>query len=371
MRVLLADRAILNGYALGLADGLRASGVEARVGGPARSGDPDSIPLYPRVGVPGERIGKARDALVGLLRFQRLLVSTRPDVLHIQWPTGLDAAYGAWAKRAFGIRLVYTAHNPTGRTNQPEPHAATQRRLIALADVVLTHGPLLRDAVVRVHPNAEHKTFVVEHGNYEHMIVQRHTRREARAILEIDSDDPLFTFVGQLSPRKGLDLLLEAFIEYRRRGHRGTLLIAGTTTDPSYARKLHGIAARCRSSIRWIVSDRAISQAALDLAIAAASQVVLPFPDASQSGSLILAMTHGRCVVSTIVGEIPRTLGNRGVLFPAGDREQLIQALVLAEHNPQLCDELGARAREYALRELSWQTIGARTLRLYEGAKIP
>lgn len=369
MRVLLADRSITNGYVLGLAGGLRAKQVDVLVGGPAHCSEPMVLPLYPRMGVRGERVGKTCDALAGVLRFQHLLVSRRPDLLHIQWPTRLDAAYAALAKRALGIRLAYTVHNPTGRVNQPEPHAESQRRLIAIADLVLTHGPLLRERVIHAHPSAEHKTFAVEHGNYEHMIGHRHTRAEARATLELQAGGPVFAFVGQLSPRKGLDLLIEAFAEYSRRGHGGTLLIAGTATDLGYERDLRDIARRCGSSLRWMVSRSTVSQATLDMAISAATQVVLPFPDASQSGSLILAMTHGRCVVSTAVGEIPRTLRERGIVVAPDEREELIQALELAERDPALCDDFGDRARRYALERLSWSEIGAKTLRLYEGVK--
>ena len=367
MRVLLVDRSITNGYVLGLAGGLRANGVEVVVGGPARSGKPMVLPLYPRVGVPGERVIKVREAVGGVFRLQHLLVRRRPALLHVQWPTDLDVAYAVLAKRIFGTHLVYTVHNPTGRVNQPEPHPTNQRRLISLADLVLTHGPLLRERVIHAHPRAEHKTFAVEHGNYEHIIEHRYTRAEARAKLELEADGPVFTFAGQLSPRKGLDLLIEAFTEYSRGGHSGTLLIAGIATDRDYELKLRELANASEASVRWIVSRSTVTQTMLDLAIGAATQVVLPFPDASQSGSLILAMTHGRCVVSTTVGEIPRTLKERGILIAPGERGELIRALELAERDPELCDELGGRARRYALEQLSWSEIAAKTLRLYEG----
>jgi len=367
VRVLLVDRSITNGYVLGLARGLRVNEVEVLVGGPAHYGEPTVLPLYPRVGVPGKRVSKLSEAVGGMFRFQHLLVSRRPDFLHVQWPTDLDVAYAVLAKRIFRVPLAYTVHNPTGRVNQPEPHPTNQRRLISLADLVLTHGPLLRERVIHAHPHAERKTFAVEHGNYEHIIEHRYTRAEARAKLELEADGPVFTFAGQLSPRKGLDLLIEAFTEYSRRGHSGTLLIAGIVTDPDYELKLRQLASGCEASVRWIISRSTVTQTMLDMAISAATQVVLPFPDASQSGSLILAMTHGRCVVSTMVGEISRTLKEKGIPVAPGGRGELIRALELAERDPELCDELGSRARRYALEQLSWSEIAAKTLRLYKG----
>ncbi len=373
MRVLLMDHSLLNGYTLGLAAGLRANGVRVWVGGPANSGE-QRVPggeqrvtaIYPRSGTPGQRARKAGEAAIGAASFPGLLASARPDVCHIQWPTALNATYALLAKRLGRIPLAYTVHNPTGRVKAPEPHQETQDRLVALADLILAHGPSMRQRVIDTYPWAAHKTHAVDHGNYEH-VIHRYPRAEARAHLDLPPEVPLFVFVGQLRPRKGVDLLLEAFAEHHRHGGAGHLLIAGTATVPAYEARLHELADPCGSSVHWLVSTRPVPQNTLDLAISASTQVVLPFQDASQSGSLIFAMNYGRCVVSTAVGEVTRTLGDRGVLIDPGDRQGLIEALELAERDPIVCDQLGERARNYALTELSWLKIGERTVELYAG----
>jgi glycosyltransferase involved in cell wall biosynthesis len=366
MRVLLTDHSLLNGYTLGLAAGLRANGVQVWVGGPANSGEQRVTAIYPRSGIPGQRTRKAWEAGIGVASFPGLLAGARPDVFHIQWPTALNAAYALLAKRLYRIPLVYTVHNPTGRIKEPEPHQETQDRLIALADLILTHGPSMRQLVVDTHPRAAHKTHAVDIGNYEN-VIHRYPRAQARARLDLPVEVPLFVFVGQLRPRKGVDLLLEAFAEHRQHGGEGHLLIAGTATVPAYEARLREIADPCGSSVHWLVSTHPAPQSTLDLAISAATQVVLPFQDASHSASLVLAMTYGRCVVSTAVGEVSRTLDDRGILIGPGDRHELTQALALAERDTALCDELGERARNYALNELSWSNIGARTRELYSG----
>ena len=100
MRVLLTDRTLVNGYTLGLAGGLRAGGARVWIGGPARSGERSVTAIYPRSGVPGQRVGKVYDATSGLAAFFHLLLGrARPDVIHFQWPTALDATYALLAKR--------------------------------------------------------------------------------------------------------------------------------------------------------------------------------------------------------------------------------------------------------------------------------
>jgi glycosyltransferase involved in cell wall biosynthesis len=362
MRVLLGDRALISGYTLGLAAGLRSSGVEAWIGGPADLADNGVTVLYPRADSVDRRLLKICEGLTGTARCHQIL-ARHPHLLHLQWPTTLDATYALAAKRVYGIPLVYTVHN-VGRATDPAPYEIMQRRFIALADLVLTHGPAMREAIVAASPRAASKTHVVEHGNHEH-VISRFPRTQARLRLSVPVDGPLYTFVGQLRPRKGVDFLLTAFLEHRRLGGTGHLLIAGTATMPGYYGQLRQIAQEHDAPIHWLVADRSLAQRALDLAVSAATQVILPFDDASQSGSVIMAMTHGRCVVSTDVGEVGRTLRGRGLVIAPRDHDGLLRALAIGERDPAHCDQLGACAREYALTELAWPRIAARTAALY------
>ena len=108
-----------------------------------------------------------------------------------------------------------------------------------------------------------------------------------------------------------------------------------------------------------------VPAAEIDLAISAANRVVLPFHEATQSGSLLYAMTHGRCVVTTNVGEIPATISDFGILVPPRDPEALADALDLAVSDPARCDEIGAAARLYVLKEFDWVRIASRTVAAY------
>jgi beta-1,4-mannosyltransferase len=366
VRVLIADRALLNGYTLGLAIGLRSNGIETWIGGPAKWRDANVTSLYPRGDLSGQRLLKAGDAVAGSARFNRTMLR-RPDLLHLQWPTGLDATYALAAKYVYRVPVAYTVHN-FGRATDGTRYEAIQRRFIVLADLVLTHGPSMRQAIVEAYPWVADKTHVVELGNYEH-VIRRFPRARARLRLGLPVDGPLYVFVGQLRPRKGLDLLLAAFRDHCARGGKGHLLIAGTCAVPGYERRLREIGGDNNASLHWRVSGSAVEQMTLDLAVSAANQVILPFHAASQSASLIMAMTHGRCVVSTSTGEVGRTLAGRGVVIDPGDRNGLLDALDLGEREPSYCDDLGALARRYALAELAWPQIAARTARLYDTIK--
>src|SRR5438105_13109093 len=169
MRVVLADYNLVNGYTLGLATGLRQHGVDVLVAGPADDGEPDGISIYRRGAAPGDRLTKAIEATMGVAHLRRIL-RERPDVVHLQWCTTLNVAYAVAATRLYGLPLAYTVHN-FQRSTDPARQDLLQGRLIALADLVLTHGPGQRDALVNQYPLATSKTHAREHGNYEHGIV--------------------------------------------------------------------------------------------------------------------------------------------------------------------------------------------------------
>jgi glycosyltransferase involved in cell wall biosynthesis len=103
----------------------------------------------------------------------------------------------------------------------------------------------------------------------------------------------------------------------------------------------------------------------LDLAVSAADQVVLPFSEASQSASVIFAMTHGKCVVASAVGEVTRTLRDRGLLVAPDDPEDVSRAMALVEDDPEECRRLAAAARQYAMEDLSWAKVAANTVEVY------
>jgi beta-1,4-mannosyltransferase len=360
VRVLLVDRSMVNGYCLGLAGGLRREGVDVWVGGPAGGGG-RTVAVYPR-SAPGRHAAKALEGVAGMARY-RVALRKRPDLVHFQWPTRLDERYARMAKRVLRAPIAYTAHN-VGRAGDDGRSEAAQARFVAMADLVFTHGPSQRGALLATHPEAAPKVHAIEHGNYEHAIT-RYPRSAARAALGTPATGPLYVFVGQVRPRKRVELLLEAFADHVARGGSGHLLVAGTASAPEYAERLEGLAGRCRERIAWRVSPQPQPQEVLDLALSAATQVVLPFADASQSGSLVLAMTHGRCAVSTSVGEVSRTLAGRGLLVSPDDEPGLSRALAVAAERPEHCDELGERARQYALTKLAWPTIAAEVAALY------
>lgn len=82
------------------------------------------------------------------------------------------------------------------------------------------------------------------------------------------------------------------------------------------------------------------------------------------------AMAHGRAVVATTVGGLPEavTHGETGLLVPPQDPEALRDAIERLLGDAELRARLGAAARAYAERELSWEAATAALVAVYEQA---
>ncbi len=352
MRALILDRSWGNPYSRGLAAGLRQAGVEVKVAGPAGLGA--DVSAYPPAAVGVSKLRKAPSAAAGIARLATVAATWKPDLIHVQWQEPIDAALLRVAQRvAPKAAVVLTIHNPAERRGD-EDTANGLEAMLAQADAVIVHGPLLAKQFEDAHPGFKGKVSVVEHGNYAH-VVGNFTKEEARQRLGIEESEKVVSFFGHLRRRKGIEDLIDAVALLP---DSPLLVIGGAALDDDYLDTLVARAAGAKVKVRWLASLEPLSQRDLDCVVASADVVALPFLDASQSGSVIYAMTQGACVVTSAVGELPRTLEGRGVLVPPGDTQALSSAISSCLADPARCQALGKAAAAYANTSLDWSAIG-------------
>jgi phosphatidyl-myo-inositol alpha-mannosyltransferase len=170
-----------------------------------------------------------------------------------------------------------------------------------------------------------------------------------------------FVFAGRQEPRKGLQVLLQAWADVRRRtGAR--LRIAGA--DPLAVRLL---LARLHVPDDGIDVLGFLSQDELTREISSAKALVAPSLGGESFG-LVLTRAFA-CATPAVASDIP---GYRDVMtpetavaVPPEDPVALADALVaLAEDEPRRV-ALGAAARQLAIDRYSWDDIAARLLQMY------
>jgi peptidoglycan/xylan/chitin deacetylase (PgdA/CDA1 family) len=330
----------INPYSFGLAEGLRELGHEVLLGAAAGAGIDGAHAVYPQTGVGGRKVRKLAETVAGVAGAVRCLRAFQPDVVHVQWTSPLDLLLQTAATRAVpDAASVVTVHRPGGRV---------QRAMLARSQAAVAFAPSVARAVGG-------QVELIEHGSYEHT-AQPVAREQARRELGLAQDAFVLAFVGQIRPGKGIDAFLRAAPA------NATLLVAGTVVDRDYRAQLAALG----RPVRWVESADALPDTTMVAATCAANAVVLPLTDPVQSGSVIFSMTLGACVVTTDTGETAATVGEHGIVVPAGDEQAL--AVALAGLDADRADELGRRAREAMLAERSWSRIARDVERIYADA---
>ncbi|MBV8362951.1 MAG: glycosyltransferase, partial [Candidatus Eremiobacteraeota bacterium] len=160
---------------------------------------------------------------------------------------------------------------------------------------------------------------------------------------------PLIFSFGFLRPEKGFEVLIEAFLQYRKTGGAGRLVIAGvplTDDDRRYARMLRALAGG-HDSIEFV--EAYLEKDDVDRYLRSCSVFVLPYLSAvGNSAPLHSALGFGRPVIATA---IPRNLPLRNAvtLVPPASSNALANALGRLFNVPGALDESAARARSAAM----------------------
>ena len=315
------------------------------------------------------RMGNIVPYVRGWFRTIVLLVRVRPRVLHLQWLVHpmFEGLFVPVLTRLLGCRLVYTVHNvlPHDRSARS---VRQYRRFYRRCNQLIVHNRVSRERLLDLCPDIRPEDVVlIPHGNYDYLIADDLSPLQARKELGLNLEVPIILFVGKLRPYKGILLLIEAF-QRCSRDLRARLLIAGRADDSRYFAEIEG-ALHAGFSDNIQVINRFLSDRELQVTIAAADVVVLPYCEIDQSGILLYAMTLGKAIVVPQLASFVETLGNSasGALFyPPGDSEELAVALRRLILDPELRRSVGCRARAIASSDFSWSSIGKKTSQLYE-----
>lgn len=147
-------------------------------------------------------------------RIGRLLRRVRPDVVYVSTLT-----VPLWIARARAARIPVVAHVHESERQAP----AVVRRAIALplrlADRVLVNSAFSRDGLVEVVPRLAARSAVLYNG-----VAGPETVTEPREAL---ADGLRVVYVGRLSPRKGVDVAVDAVAELVARGVDARLDLVG------------------------------------------------------------------------------------------------------------------------------------------------
>lgn len=271
----------------------------------------------------------------------------------------LPAAVGALALTGLPGRpaVAFVCHNvrPFNRWAGENLYASTGpsavllRRIFARFDLVFVHGERSRAEFEATWPPVP--LAVIPHGD--------------ERVLAGDPSPPAreerILFFGDWRKVKGLSVLMAAFDELARRRPSVRLTIAGTPAPADYdADAVRRWAAGHGDRVRLV--DHYVPIEEVPAVFGQARVVVTPYLVGYQSGVVHLAMTMGRAVVSSDVGDLASVVadGETGRVVPPGDAEALAVALEEVVADYELAARLGAAGRARVLERSSWEVVAER-----------
>ncbi len=149
-------------------------------------------------------------------------------------------------------------------------------------------------------------------------------RAEARRLLGLPAESPLFLFSGLLRLYKGWDVLLEAFSAVRRELPDALLVLAGEPWGEAKPLAERPAPGGVLLRLRFLPPDER------GLLFDACDAVVCPYRHATGSGIAADALAHGRPVIGSDVPGLSVVVqdGTSGLLVPPGDASLLAGAML-------------------------------------------
>jgi phosphatidylinositol alpha-mannosyltransferase len=344
----------VQGQAIGLARSLRALGHEVTVLGPADEGTP--VPAaageHYVIGRPTALRSNGSVAPVALwpaaaARTERFVRAGGFDVAHLHEPLAPTAGYG----------LVLTAPLPMVGTYH---RSGVSRWVTPLKPLVELVGKRMQIKVA-VSEAARATGVRSGGGTFEVLFNGVDVRRfESAEPLRDEEGRPAVLFLGRHEPRKGLDVLLDAFEKVER---SAVLWVAGDGPSREVQRRRHPESDR----VRWLglLSDEEVA-----CRLAGADILCAPSLQGESFGVVLLeGMAAGCAVVASDIEGYRSAAGGHAVLVPPGDVPALARALATAladaeEGSGQSATEARNAATEHA-RAWSMDTLAERYVDVY------
>lgn len=273
-----------------------------------------------------------------LLRLTRLIAATRPDVVYVNTVT-----LPHWVLAARLARRPVLVHvHEAEELSAPIVRRALYAPLLAAHRVVANSATTER-VVTQAWRGLRRRVAVVPNGVPDPGARPASETVAGRLVL-----------VSRLSPRKGIDVALEALATLRRAGRDVTLTLCGSTFT-GYEWFEQQLRARAqRPDLAGAVTFAGFVDPVGD-ALAGAEAVVVPSLGESFGNAAVEGMLVGRATVASDVQGLAEIIddGDTGLLVPPGDAGALAAAVGRLLDDPELRDGLARRGREVVAERYS------------------
>lgn len=328
--------------------------------------------------LPGGRVQdlRPRRLLPSLLFLWKWGRAFEPDVIYERrFSPKLSALLGFLLRRPFWVEINGIPEDEAAMQGRPIPRgrlSVVKEKLrgvlfrLAAGIVTVTHG--LRREMIGRHGFSPAKVFVVPNG-VDASFFRPINRGEARRRLGLDADTHYLCLVGNLVSWQGVATLIASMVAVKREVADVRLLVVGDGIERSRLERqayrlnlrasVHFIGQVPREDVPWWIS-------ASDIGVMPAT---LRRNDRIGSSALKLReyLACGIPVVATnIEGGGPLLETHEvGLGFQGDSVDDLARKLIHLLRDPELRSAMSARARPFAVEQLSWDRSACELLRIF------
>jgi glycosyltransferase involved in cell wall biosynthesis len=369
-------------YALGLASALISQGLAFDFIGSDTVDDPElhGNARVTYLNLRNQRIDagllqKMTRVLVYYFRLITYAATAQPGIFHILWNNKFeffDRTLLMTYYKMLGKKIVFTAHNVNARARDGGDsflNRATLKFQYRLCDHIFVHTDQMKGELMADFNVPDYKASVIPFGINNTVPNTGLTPADARRQAGVGVADKTLLFFGNIAPYKGLEYLVDAFIELARKSPEYRLIIAGR---PKGSEDYWSLIQRTISSSvgeRIIQRIEYVPDEQTELYFKAADVLVLPYVHVFQSGVLFLAYSFGLPAIAADVGSLKDEIveGRTGFVSPAKDPAALARTIE-TYFSSDLHKNLASRRQEiqeYANERYSWAKVAAITTGIY------
>lgn len=257
--------------------------------------------------------------------------------------------YSEWAVQLASARQPFARW--AGRLVQ-RYMAWVQQRVLASADAVVAVSEFSQRQIVESAPAIASRVRVIPTGVDTHDFHSDMSKREAKARLQLDPDEPLLLAVGRLTHVKGFDMLLAALALFRQRQPLTKLIVVGE--GPERPALEAQIAKLGLGDVVTLAGYKPASE--LVHYMQAADLQVCSSRFENHSLAILEALACGTPVAGTPAGGTPEILGrlDQRLVFARSDAAAIADGLEGLLRDRSLLAQLGDRARSLAVSCYDW-----------------
>jgi glycosyltransferase involved in cell wall biosynthesis len=283
----------------------------------------------------------------------RLFRTLKPDVVHVdEEPYNLATLLAIRDARAVGAKTVFFTWQNLPR-RYPPPFSLMEQWIYRVVDAAIA--------------GTEEAAGVLYGKGYSgrvDVIPQFGVDAEQFSPRPPSAGPPwVIGYVGRLVEQKGVLTLLEA-VGRLRLDWRLELIGSGPLRGEIESRASE-LGVTERVTFREHVPSGEVPSALRKLHALVLPSVTRPFWKEQFGRALVEAMACGVPVIGSNSGEIPRVIGNAGLITPEGDADELAAGLGRVFSDPELRQQLSERGRERVLTHFTHEQIAEQTVRLY------